>query len=150
MGNNPEIATVEYESSLAIPNMGVATSDSAATCEEYLVTRKDEKIQTRVLRGKSGHLYLVDQLANPNSITFSPGGFRGSVLLHGRVATVSDEGDAKDLMNAFAREIRRSFRKVRAFWVGPEAETLLDSGVRLTMSVHAAPEFDLSKESPTS
>ena len=40
-----------------------------------------------------------------------------------------------ELLNLFAREIHRQFKRIKSFYVGPEAEQLLDAGYRLTHGV---------------
>jgi hypothetical protein len=147
MGNALTNETERYENGEAIPNLGSATKDSASACDEYLVVLKDQPVKVRTLRGSDDALrYLVDQLSNPGTVTFAPGGiWSDDVILHGRVATVYDDKNSQTLMETFSKEIRRSFRKVKAYWIGPQAEALLDAGKRLTISSHASPEFDLIK-----
>ena len=51
-----------------------------------------------------------------------------------------------ELLNLFARAIRRQFKRIKSFFVGPEAEQLLDAGYRLTHGVNTAKECDLSRD----
>ncbi len=148
MGVFAKDAVERHEHIDDIPNLGNAATDSAATGDEFLVVMKDCTAKTYAVQGNDGKIrYFVDQLANENSVTFSPGGFRGSgVLLHGRFATVHDDPVSQALMGQFSKALRRSFRKLKAYWVGREAERLLDAGARLTMSAQAPREFDLKKE----
>ena len=136
-----------YASVADIPNLGQAPTDSAGTSDEYLVVMKGRKVKTESVRGEDGRMrHLVDQLLNPSSITFAPGGLWGNdVLLHGRFATVHDDEASLALMNQCAEALRKSFRKLKAYWVGAEAERLLDSGKRLTISAQASRDFDLTR-----
>jgi hypothetical protein len=47
-------------------------------------------------------------------------------------------------MKRFNAEIRKEFSKVKAFWVGPNALTLLNAGKRLTDASQSPREFDLT------
>jgi hypothetical protein len=46
-------------------------------------------------------------------------------------------------MKLFAAPFRKRFRKIKAFWVGPDALTELERGTRLTMAVGSPAEYDL-------
>lgn len=147
MGSSTSSVAQRFSTVMSLPNLGHATSDAAATSDEYLIVLKGHPVVGRRVEGNDGVTrYFFDQLANEASITFSPGGLRGSdVLLHGRVATASDDEISQSLMKHFAKALRSSFRKIKAYWVGPEAEALLDAGKRLTISVRASREFDLTR-----
>ncbi len=130
------------------PNLGVASSKSAGTSRSFLFVPSGNPVRTRLMELKSGgHRYALDQLVNPDTVVFSPGGFWGEdVLLHGQVATVGDSEVCRKLMNVFGRNIRKRFKKIRAFWVGQEAETEFMRGTRLTISADSPKEFGLLQE----
>lgn len=89
-------------------------------------------------------MFSIDQLANPDSVTFTAGGkWDNDVLLHGRIATASDSDISKELMKLFNLVIRKQFKKVGAYWVGPAAYVFLEAGWRLTLSAHSPRDFDL-------
>jgi len=98
---------------------------------------------------RAGETFRIDQLLNPDTVVLTPAGVRSEeVVLHGRVATVSNSQPAQRLMRLFSKAFRKHrFEKIRAFWVGPEARALLRAGTRLTISVQSPREFDLSDES---
>lgn len=56
----------------------------------------------------------------------------------GFFATVSDSKPAQDLMRDVAAAVRKSFIRVKAFWVGPEALVALRNGTRLTTAIQIA------------
>jgi hypothetical protein len=92
-------------------------------------------------------LYAIDQLANPDSIIIQPGGlYPPDVLLHGRVGTASSARFAAQLQRAFAFSLAELFQRIRAFYVGPEAQELWRRGYRLTPSVQSPHEYDLAVE----
>jgi hypothetical protein len=103
-------------------------------------------VSQRVRRDDGSVRYLFDQLENDASITFNPAGLWGNdLLLHGRLATVWDDEVSQTLMKQFAKPLRKSFRKIKAFWVGPEAEAMLDAGKRLTIGAQSPRDFDLRR-----
>lgn len=143
---SPDVAC--FLSATAIPTLGApATSDSAVSCPSYLVTDRDKPVVPRAIRRLDGApCWAIDQLENPDSTVFWHGGlYEGAVLLHGRVATVSTSPVARSLQRAIATVIRRRFRRIGAYFVGERAEELLDSGVRLTSSLHTPREYDLKR-----
>jgi hypothetical protein len=145
MGQSP---TPDYEGFTYggdIPNLGKASTDSAASCESFLVTGRDMPVTVRPIKVAGVERYAIDQLVNPYTITFTPGGIWGEdVVLNGRVATVSDSAQAQELMKRFNSAIKNHFSKVKAFLVGPKALVLLNAGKRLTAAAQSPREFDLT------
>lgn len=131
-----------------LPDLGRATDASASSCRGYLVTDEERHVMPRKITSNDGTIwYAIDQLANPDTVEFSPGGvWTDEIVLHGRVATISDTEPAQRLMRLFRNAIKRHFVRVRAFWVGPEAESFLDEGNRLTPAAQCPPEMDLARE----
>jgi hypothetical protein len=134
-----------YDQGEDIFNLGRAGADSASNGYSFLVFSRETIFNPRrvdTLNG--GRRYLVDQLANPDTVTFDPGGLWGEdVIISGRVATVSDSALARELMTRFNAAISKSFRKIKAFRVGCHAQSLLESGARLTSAVQSPREYDL-------
>jgi hypothetical protein len=122
-------------------------SESSVNGPAYLVTEASAEVALRQLPRYDGHdRWSVDQLANPDSTVLRHGGMYGTkVLLQGDVRTAHRTSVAMRLQRAFDAAIRKHFVKIRAFYVGPEAEALLDSGCRLTAAEQSPPEFDLRR-----
>jgi hypothetical protein len=112
----------------------------------YLVTLEGTSVKVREVPQNSGRVrYAIDQLINPDSIEFSHGGFFGSeILLYGRYATASNSEISKKLYRLFNSTIAKTFDRVKAFSVGPQAKELLCKGYRLTIGAHSPREYDLS------
>ena len=129
-----------------IPDLGTADEDSATFCRKYLVFRQGDPVTPRDLGGLPFTArYAFDQLANPDSIVFSPGGFHGpECLLSGEFTTAYTSAACAELMKRARKAVKQHTTRVKAFHVGPEARKALDSGVRLTMSVQSSREFDLA------
>lgn len=121
--------------------------ESAVAGPAYLVTEAGTEVVLRQLsRYEDQDRWAVDQLANPDSTVLRHGGlFKENVLLHGEVRTAYKTTAAQRLQRAFDAAIRKHFVKVRAFYVGPAAEALLDSQCRLTAAEQCPPEFDLRR-----
>jgi len=146
MGNflTPDFKEVSHGAE--IPDLGKATMETASGSESYLVTEHEVAVHVRHITTPAGvKRYLLDQLFNPDTVTFTPAGiWNDDVVLHGRVATVSDSPIAQELMKRFSKAIRKHFTKVNAFWVGREALALLKAGKRLTISAKSPRDFDLT------
>ena len=123
------------------PPVGRAT----VQCSAYLVTPAGVPVNVREVPQRAGGVrYAVDQLVNPDSIELNHGGRPElGVLLAGRVATCAGTEASVALFRAYAKAIARTFTRVKAFWVGPEARELLAIGCRLTVSADSPPEYDL-------
>jgi hypothetical protein len=113
----------------------------------YVVTEAGTEVVLRQLSRYEGKdRWVVDQLANPDSTVLRHGGlFKENVLLSGEVRTAYKTTVAQRLQRAFDAAIRKQFVKIQAFYVGPAAEALLDSGCRLTAAEQCPPEFNLRR-----
>jgi hypothetical protein len=121
--------------------------ESAAGGPAYLVTESGTDVVLRHLPRYDGKdRWAIDQLANPDSTVLRHGGLYGdNVLLDGEIRTAYKTKVAVRLQRAFDAAIRKHFVKIKAFYVGPGAEALLDSGYRLTAAEQCPPEFDLRR-----
>ena len=121
--------------------------ESALGGPAYLVTEAGtEVVLCQLSRYEGKDRWSVDQLDNPNSTVLRHGGlFKENVLLSGEVRTAYKTTVALRLQRAFDTAIRKHFDKIQAFYVGPAAEGLLDSGCRLTAAEQCPPEFDLRR-----
>lgn len=136
-----------FSTGAGIPDLGKATAESATACETFLVCEQETPINLRTLHESTGGRVCVDQLANPDSVAFTPGGiWNEDVVLHGRIAAVSESQTSQALMKRFQAAVKQAFSKVKAFYVGPKALTFLESGKRLTISAKSPREFDLAPQ----
>lgn len=126
-----------------IPDLGIASSESSATCRRFLVSERGTTIKARQL--SSAPHFAFDQLINPKTVTFNPGGlWKNDVLLMGAVGTASDDRDALRLMKTFGAAFERAFTTIRRVHIGAEAKSLLIEGKRLTAAEQSPIEFDLA------
>lgn len=146
-GLPPAYTVARYGKASEIPNLSVATHGSAAANTPYLVAASDAILVPRQVNLSNGISFDVyDQLANSGSATLVAGGVWGeNVVLSGTFDTTHKTAEARRLVSVFAREIKRSFTKVRAFWVGPTALEALDCGARLAGAVQSPAQYDLRR-----
>lgn len=101
----------------------------------------------RVVIQKDGTTkFAIDQMINPKSIELKVGGIylaEEKVIIAGRVATISNGMDSNVLFKLFASKIKKSFRVIDSFYVGPLAEVRLKKGWRLVANTKLARDFDL-------
>jgi hypothetical protein len=135
-----------YANGSALPTLAKSLGVvSAIAAPGYLVTERSLPIRSREVQQNDGSKkYAIDQLLNPDSIVFQHGGFYSAeILLPGRIATASDTPAGMKIQRAFSTILTKSFTRVKAYWLGPEALTLLQQGARLTVGAGSSSEFDL-------
>lgn len=134
-----------YDSVTQLPDLGIATSESASTCRGYLVHDRRARLKVRPV-GTDGR-FSIDQLENPDTVSFGPGGVLGDdILLFGRFATVELLEFSTQFMKAIRSSARKRFERIQAFYVGPEAAQMLDQGKRLTAAAQSPREYDLRRD----
>jgi hypothetical protein len=166
-GHITELPPESFSSAARIPNLGTASHPSAVGCAKFLVcdpqttiTPRELKILTeedvnRSIVPEKGPLqaligvqqYAIDQLLNPDTICLSLGGlWKCETLLYAGVDTASQSEISQALMKRFKAAIKKTFARVKAFYVGPQAMELLKAGRRLTIAEQSPREFDLTIE----
>ena len=135
-----------FETSADLPRIGEATNESAVNSDSFLIIQRTSTIQTRAVTLSNGiQNFCIDQLENPDTVVLTPAGMWGhDVVLYGTVGSASDSEFSVKLMKMLEREFKKFFQKINAFWVGPKAFALFESGKRLTIAVQSPKEFDLS------
>ena len=129
-----------------LPNLGVATHESASSCNQFLVVAKEKDIYPRALPAFQGKpRFAFDQLENPETVVLNPGGWwKGDILLYGMVGTASDHPSSLNLMKLYASAIRKQYTKIKGYYVGAEAQDALKAGKRLTIAAQSPPQFNLA------
>ncbi len=166
-GNTIKLPPETFSSAAQIQNLGIASHRATVGCDKFLVCDSTTKIRAERLktiteeiveRSDTGNKeflralvglerFSIDQLYNPDTITFNPGGFwKEDILLHGGVDTASNSEASLKLMRHFKAAIKSKFSKVKMFYVGPQALALLKQGKRLTAGEQSPPEYDLKLE----
>lgn len=136
-----------FLSASLLPSLARPAASQSQACATYLITPVACQVSIRSVPQAAGAMkYAVDQLDNPDSASLTHGRlFVPGVLISGRIATASATPAAKKLFSAFSNAIGKLFRRVNAFYVGPEAYELLRQGCRLTFNADAPREYDLER-----
>jgi hypothetical protein len=131
-----------------IPDIGKADTESGVTCETFLICDPALRISLEVVNQHDGvRSFHVNQLWNPDTITFTPAGlWTENILLYGRFATVSAtvSNYAKRMMNRLRYQVGRQFTRIQGDHVGPMALEFLKAGKRLTIAEQTPRKYDLS------
>jgi hypothetical protein len=156
MFDSAEIPT--YTSCLAIASLGCAPSGESIGEPFWLITDADATVSIKTVpQHRGGVRYGVDPGLKPESVVLWPGGvfeghikwrggeFNGGAVIDGQIATAMFNPTSMELMNLFAREAKRQFKRIKSFFVGPQAEQLFDAGYRLAHSIKSPRECDLSR-----
>jgi hypothetical protein len=124
----------------------VMEAPNAIACPSYLVTVQGAPIHVREVPQESGGTrYAVDQLINPDSITFSHGGFFSpEILLLWTDRHCFGFCSCEDTVSRLLRGSCQVVRPNRSILVGPQANELLRKGCRLTMGANSPKEYDLA------
>jgi hypothetical protein len=137
-----------FDSHDQIPSLGVAESDDRNRVAAFLVLPANVRVQPRPIHLQAGGTRVaIDQLINPKSVTFRAGGEwdGGSAIIAGDLGTISDDPMSVELWSAFAKPIKKVWKRVKAYYVGPEALAVLRRGGRLTASVKSPQMYDLAE-----
>jgi hypothetical protein len=174
-GTVTKLPPESFDVAVNIPNLGKASHPSAVGCEKFLVcdprtaiqprqletlTQGDSNRSTIAIAGREYPIkkpcssalagldrYAIDQLANPDTITFTPGGlWKDDVMLHGSFGTASNSPSSRKILSQFCRAVASQFTKVKAYYVGRQALAFLKDGKRLTIAEQSPSDFDLAVE----
>ncbi|MDL5053173.1 hypothetical protein QQ056_06390 [Oscillatoria laete-virens NRMC-F 0139] len=123
----------------------VAMASKLHPTANYLLFYHDELIEYRIVEQRGGgRKYAIDQLTNPRTIAMRPGGLVDqNFLISGQIGTANDDPVSQDIYKVAARCIKRTFSKVKSYYVGQEALELLDKGVRLAPNINSPKTYDL-------
>jgi hypothetical protein len=130
-----------------IPCPGVATHETGNRSVGYLIGHRELAIPNRsYMTRKSEARWALFNGDIEGTVLLSMGGlWRTNVLLPGLIDTVHKDAAALQLMKWFLSALKaEGFQKIRHWWVGKEAMSMLKSGKRLaTLAEQSPPEFDL-------
>jgi len=139
----------KYNSLLNTPQLGYVMSGDWNRIKSYIVIESNSLLRIRdIPQYKGGTKYAVDQLENVNSIELKTGGIYSAsenILVAGRVSTISNAPNSKELFKLFSSGIKKKFKKIGSFYVGASAEKKLDCGWRLVTSDKSPREYDLAR-----
>jgi len=143
--DSPEIE--EYSSFRELPNFGISKTGSPATESNFLLFGKDARVEIREVSQRDGSKkYAIDMLDNPDCLSFRPAGdHNGEYLIPGDFSP--GEGPFSErLYPEFRKLFLEGFKSVKSYRVGQNALEKLESGVPLTPTIKADPEYYLRSE----
>jgi hypothetical protein len=122
-------------SALEIPDLGFARMGDLILANHYLVLDAALEVKIReVPQRRGGVRYAIDEVANPTAMIFVPGGLyegnEGRCLVVGEVVATGDPR-SHELYRLFVPLLVKGFKKIKSYYVGPEAQRLFQEGVRL-------------------
>ena len=135
-----------YKSVTSIKDISLTEFGDHVRGKNYLLIHSMKEPNTRqVEQSKGGVKYFLDQLSNPESVEFRPGGIFGDFecIIDGQIGTVTDNEWSTELYKALLTEFKKQFTKIRSFYVGKNAKDKMDEGVRLTTNAKAPSDYDL-------
>jgi hypothetical protein len=142
----PSVEPEYWDSGQLLPTLGMASTGDQSKEPWYLIVSQGTPVQTRQIPQRRGRVrYAIDQDLNPGSVVFRPGGAFEDALIAGQLGTTTEDPISIDLLDCFVREVRVQFERIRSYYVGKEAEIMLDRGHRLTACVYSSKEYDLSR-----
>ena len=145
MGRRSESNFPEYLSAKLIPSFGTTKGDQFSWMTRYLMLDMSLPVNVEPLPNRTPPGYWVYEGINPTGVELTPAGvFAPGVLLAGRLATMGLTDRANQLYRSVANRIRKQFKKVGAFYVGPTAFQNLQCGWRLTEAIQSPSIYDLS------
>jgi len=144
--DSPDI--VSYECLIDLPCLNTVLDGFPLLEHNFLIADNLSIINVReVPQRKGGIKYAIDQLLNPHTVTLRTGGIHASNFVSpGMVGTISRESTSLQIFKLLKKEILRQFVRIHSYYVGPEAEALLDAGWRLTRSLKTPTDYDLRRD----
>jgi hypothetical protein len=109
-----------------IPDLGIARTGILVQEDYYLALPATERVFAREIRQNDGVIrYEVDQLTNPDSLNFWPGGlWKNDFYVFGEMSSVHKSGVCADVVKKMRRIMRKTFEYSGIFWIGPECRRL--------------------------
>jgi hypothetical protein len=144
-GWHDSVKPTSYKTYTELPDLGIAVNEQAAAGVAYLVCDAGSQLHPRRIEPSGQIKYAYDQLYNPDTIVFAPGGlWRPDILLYGEFGCVVSTEVPRRLMRRARAALKKTCKAIRACYVGPEAEQMLRAGGRLTIAERSPKEFDLA------
>ncbi|MES2389560.1 MAG: hypothetical protein V4543_16265 [Bacteroidota bacterium] len=137
-----------YNSIFEAPNVAIALSGDWNKIDSYIILKKTILLNIREVPQRVGGMkFAVDQMNNPKSIELKLGGIyqqKSNVIVAGRIATISEDSDSIEMYKLFTIKLKKKFKKIGAFYVGPIAEEKMKKGWRLVTNENLPKEHDLA------
>ena len=150
MGSFETSDAVKYFSFCEIPDLGFTQKGDWGSDRRYMIIHKDSVLNIREVPQTRGLLrvrFLIDPLKNPDSIELTTNGIytkKENVIIAGRTAIVSEYPFANAVYKSLSSKIKKKFKRIGGYYVGPKAEEKLKAGWRLVQIEGSPREYDLA------
>ena len=137
----------EYDAISGIEDLGFCLTGNPVLNVRYLILEKNTDIIVREISQRSGGVkFAIDQLKNPKSLVFSPGGmYEEQYMLFGSLSTTAVHEESRQLFRFVSSNAKHTFKKVKGtkYWLGIDAEALKVSRRFITFNVNQPQSEDL-------
>jgi hypothetical protein len=126
-------------------NLGISATGNHLTDKTFLLHDVSATIVAReVPQRRGGVKYSIDQQKNSRTVGLKSGGaFGEKIVIAGQLGQGTGDSFSDEPAARLLRELRKQFKKINSYYVGPYADAILKSGGRLTINVAASTEYDL-------
>jgi hypothetical protein len=129
-----------------LPNLGLADCEQCIACYSYMVTPFPAvPAPSRSIMSDGVARYDLNTGTHLDSVRLIHAGRWKDMIIAGLIDTMGQGSKAQALMRAFHTSMSKSFTRVNAYWVGPQANAEWLLGRRLTYAEQSPPEYDLRK-----
>jgi len=131
-----------------LENLGVMLVGDQNAGQNYFLIDPGERPATRLVEQRNGKVRIIfDQRSYPKSVMLRSGGLLdgSNTIIAGQIGTVSDNLWSISLFKTFHLSVKKRFAKIKSYYVGNEAATMLDNGYRLTTNIKSPIEYDLHR-----
>lgn len=135
-----------FNSITEIPDFGTPRSGDWNRDLRLMAIPKNLPLKIRdIVQKKGGVKYAVDPVLNHTSICFQFGGiYKEGIIIAGNCFTTNSNDFSLQVFKDFSSKIKKRFKKIDKFYVGPDAEKKLREGWRLVQNEGFAKEYDLT------
>jgi len=125
----------------------LADINNIAAGERYLVVDFGVALNVRSVPQRNGtYKFGVDQVANPSTVALLTGDEQAPQrLIAGQIGTATGDARSDDLYLLFTKVIKKRCQKIKSYYVGIEAASMLDRGARLSATLNSPKEYDLAR-----
>lgn len=126
-------------------NLGYTNVNDWNQDYRYVILPKENILKIReVLQYNNGIKFAVDLLENQIGVVVQFGGIhKNNIMIAGSFGVISESKFCAKIMALIKKEVFTKFQRVGGFFVGAEAEKLLNSGWRLVINTQSPTQYDL-------
>lgn len=149
MGSFEKNRVIRYSTFQEIPALGFTNWSSWAGLDHrYMIIPRGGSVDIEeVPQKKGGVRFIIDPMKNPDVVALCTGGIytkKENVIIAGTVTgSYPDLKFSAAVYRSVASRVKKKFKRIGAFYVGPKAEEKLREGWRLVTNEKSPKEYDL-------